>query len=163
MGRWSRYLDDDNDRLPEGMRRIGYDADAEKYTFEDRDGSIWSGAAGATYGELRLLHKAAPPKKSSHLKKHASISLPASPIDEKKRRKAPAGIHPAHRSHSTRTKNEAAAPPYMPPSRRFTDFDQLLGSKKPKEEPESEGLLSAVKRSFSVRKTGPPKPRRGTV
>lgn len=35
----SRY-DSDEERLPEGMERIGYDADTETYTYRDADGSI---------------------------------------------------------------------------------------------------------------------------
>ncbi|TFK70075.1 hypothetical protein BDN72DRAFT_870467 [Pluteus cervinus] len=51
MGRWSQY-DEDSYRLPEGMKRIGYDADTGKYTFRDRDGSIWEGPEGAEFGEM---------------------------------------------------------------------------------------------------------------
>ena len=46
---WSK----DEYRLPEGMRRVGYDADTQRYTFQDSDGSYWEGPAGARYGELR--------------------------------------------------------------------------------------------------------------
>ncbi|KAI2780186.1 hypothetical protein F4815DRAFT_161710 [Daldinia loculata] len=43
MGRWS-YLDTDEERLPHGVKRIGYDADDQEYTFFDTsDGSIWVG------------------------------------------------------------------------------------------------------------------------
>ncbi|KAI0014994.1 carbohydrate-binding module family 50 protein [Xylariomycetidae sp. FL0641] len=51
MGRWSQY-DTDEERLPEGMQRIGYDADEETYTFRDTDGSIWESAPGNKYGRL---------------------------------------------------------------------------------------------------------------
>ncbi|KAI1659476.1 hypothetical protein F4813DRAFT_401530 [Daldinia decipiens] len=41
MGRWS-HLDTDEERLPHGVKRIGYDADDQEYTFFDTsDGSIW--------------------------------------------------------------------------------------------------------------------------
>ncbi|CAJ2509709.1 Uu.00g056090.m01.CDS01 [Anthostomella pinea] len=52
MGRWSHY-DTDEERLPEGMQRIGYDADDQTYTFRDADGSIWESAPGSQYGQLR--------------------------------------------------------------------------------------------------------------
>ncbi|KAI0480737.1 LysM domain-containing protein [Xylariaceae sp. FL0804] len=52
MGRWSQY-DTDEERLPEGMQRIGYDADTEIYSFRDSDGSIWESAPGNRYGSLR--------------------------------------------------------------------------------------------------------------
>ncbi|KAL1702124.1 hypothetical protein EV121DRAFT_210724 [Schizophyllum commune] len=51
MARWSQY-DEDSHRLPEGMTRIGYDADTQRYTFRDSDGSIWQGPEGAEYGEM---------------------------------------------------------------------------------------------------------------
>ncbi|KAL8285039.1 hypothetical protein RB597_002224 [Gaeumannomyces tritici] len=51
MGRRS-YYDTDEERLPEGMTRIGYDADTETYTFRDADGSIWESAPGSRYGNL---------------------------------------------------------------------------------------------------------------
>ncbi|KAI0931229.1 hypothetical protein AcW1_001315 [Taiwanofungus camphoratus] len=52
MGRWSQY-DEDDYRLPEGMKRVGYDADTGKFYFHDRDGTLWEGAEGARYGEMR--------------------------------------------------------------------------------------------------------------
>lgn len=51
MSRFSRY-DSDEERLPEGMRRVGYDADTQVYTFQDRDGSYWESAPGCQYGQL---------------------------------------------------------------------------------------------------------------
>ncbi|KAK3942334.1 hypothetical protein QBC46DRAFT_74042 [Diplogelasinospora grovesii] len=52
MGRWS-HLDSDADRLPEGMTRVGYDADTQVYTYrDDADGSLWEGAPGSVYGRL---------------------------------------------------------------------------------------------------------------
>ncbi|KAI1344212.1 carbohydrate-binding module family 50 protein [Xylariaceae sp. FL0016] len=52
MARWSEY-DTDEERLPEGMQRIGYDADDQTYTFRAADGSIWESAPGNRYGQLR--------------------------------------------------------------------------------------------------------------
>ena len=51
MGRWS-HLDTDEERLPDGMTRIGYDADSQTYTYRDSDGSTWEGAPGNQYGKL---------------------------------------------------------------------------------------------------------------
>ena len=42
----------DDYRLPEGMKRVGYDADTRKYYFRDSDGSLWESAEGNQYGEL---------------------------------------------------------------------------------------------------------------
>ncbi|KAI0118750.1 carbohydrate-binding module family 50 protein [Nemania sp. FL0031] len=52
MARWSEY-DTDEERLPEGMQRIGYDADTQVYTFRDAQGGIWESAPGNQYGQLR--------------------------------------------------------------------------------------------------------------
>ncbi|KAJ6783050.1 hypothetical protein PWT90_01872 [Aphanocladium album] len=51
MPRRARY-DDDEERLPEGMTRVGYDADTGVYTFQDADGSYWESAPGSQYGQL---------------------------------------------------------------------------------------------------------------
>ncbi|KAF2092159.1 carbohydrate-binding module family 50 protein [Saccharata proteae CBS 121410] len=45
-------LDEDENRLPEGMTRVGYDADTGRYTYQDSDGSYWEGPSGARYGRL---------------------------------------------------------------------------------------------------------------
>ncbi|TBU26622.1 hypothetical protein BD311DRAFT_667186 [Dichomitus squalens] len=52
MGRWTQY-DDDSYRLPEGMKRVGYDSDTGNYYFRDQDGSLWEGPDGAEYGEMK--------------------------------------------------------------------------------------------------------------
>ncbi|KAJ4324063.1 hypothetical protein N0V84_004029 [Fusarium piperis] len=51
MSRFSRY-DTDEERLPEGMERVGYDADEQVYTFRDADGTYWESAPGNEYGRL---------------------------------------------------------------------------------------------------------------
>jgi len=51
MGRWTQY-DEDDYRLPEGMKRIGYDADTMRYCFRDEDDSVWQGSEGAEFGEM---------------------------------------------------------------------------------------------------------------
>jgi hypothetical protein len=43
----------DSQRLPEGMQRIGYDADTQRYTFRDASGDLYESAPGSRYGELR--------------------------------------------------------------------------------------------------------------
>ncbi|KAI1370146.1 carbohydrate-binding module family 50 protein [Hypoxylon crocopeplum] len=55
MSLWSQY-DTDEERLPEGMQRIGYDADTQTYTFRDADGSIWESAPGNQYGQLHRVN-----------------------------------------------------------------------------------------------------------
>lgn len=69
MGRWSQYdevrtfslsglsrhdyqnLQDDY-RLPEGLERVGYDADSGKYFFRDKEGQLWEGQEGERFGEM---------------------------------------------------------------------------------------------------------------
>jgi len=51
MGRWTQY-DEDDYRLPEGMKRIGYDADSGRYYFRNSDRTIWEGGIGAEFGEM---------------------------------------------------------------------------------------------------------------
>ncbi|KAK4153565.1 hypothetical protein C8A00DRAFT_43515 [Chaetomidium leptoderma] len=59
MGRWS-HLDTDDERLPAGMTRAGYDADTQIYTYRDTDGSLWEGAPGCQYGNLHRVGPAPP-------------------------------------------------------------------------------------------------------
>lgn len=59
-----RYnYDTDEERLPDGMTRVGYDADTQVYTFRDTDGSLWEGPPGCEYG--RMTKVADGPKPSS--------------------------------------------------------------------------------------------------
>ncbi|KAJ7629042.1 hypothetical protein FB45DRAFT_1029092 [Roridomyces roridus] len=39
MGRWTQR-DEDSERLPEGMERIGYDSDTGRYYFRDQSGAL---------------------------------------------------------------------------------------------------------------------------
>ena len=58
-------LDYDNDRLPHGMSRVGYDERTQIYTYRDSDGSYWQGPPGSRYGTLYRVSKAAAPRLSS--------------------------------------------------------------------------------------------------
>ncbi|PCH37578.1 hypothetical protein WOLCODRAFT_110125 [Wolfiporia cocos MD-104 SS10] len=57
MGRWTQY-DEDEYRLPEGMQRVGYDADSGKYYFRDRECALWEGTEGVKYGKMRMVSHA---------------------------------------------------------------------------------------------------------
>ncbi|KAM4063190.1 lysM domain-containing protein [Hirsutella rhossiliensis] len=64
----SRYshLDSDDERLPDGMTRVAYDADTQVYTFRDAaDGSYWEGAPGCQYGQLTRVSGPSPPPRRS--------------------------------------------------------------------------------------------------
>ncbi|KAK1221639.1 hypothetical protein PQX77_015554 [Marasmius sp. AFHP31] len=54
MGRWTQY-DEDSYRLPEGFKRVGYDADRQKYIFEDAAGATWEGREGEEFGEMKKI------------------------------------------------------------------------------------------------------------
>ncbi|GJJ06170.1 hypothetical protein Clacol_000359 [Clathrus columnatus] len=55
MSRWTQYDElkslcyEDEYRLPEGMTRVGYDADTQRYTFQ-RGNELWLGEPGVQYG-----------------------------------------------------------------------------------------------------------------
>ncbi|KAJ4304869.1 hypothetical protein N0V90_000397 [Kalmusia sp. IMI 367209] len=51
MGRWADR-ESDEERLPEGFQRIGYDADTQTYTFRSASGAVYESESGNRYGEL---------------------------------------------------------------------------------------------------------------
>jgi len=51
MGRWTQY-DEDSYRLPEGVKRVAYDADTQQYTFKDAGGKLYVGPEGTQYGDF---------------------------------------------------------------------------------------------------------------
>ncbi|SJL13204.1 uncharacterized protein ARMOST_16643 [Armillaria ostoyae] len=51
MPRWSQHAED-SFRLPEGFKRIGYDADTMRYAFTDKHGKLYRSAPGEEYGTL---------------------------------------------------------------------------------------------------------------
>ncbi|KAF5311846.1 hypothetical protein D9619_002522 [Psilocybe cf. subviscida] len=59
MGRWTQ-LDEDEHRLPEGMKRIGYDADEGRYYFRDGAGNVWRGGQRAEFGEMTRVNSLPP-------------------------------------------------------------------------------------------------------
>ncbi|KAJ7662134.1 hypothetical protein DFH06DRAFT_1191610 [Mycena polygramma] len=64
MGRWTQF-DEDSTRLPEGVKRTGYDQDTARYTFCDQEGNIYLGPPHEEYGSLTLVGKSSRPP-SSH-------------------------------------------------------------------------------------------------
>jgi len=57
MGRWTEP-DGDDYRLPEGMKRVGYDSDRGRYYFRDRKGALYDGEQGSEFGEMTRVHPA---------------------------------------------------------------------------------------------------------
>ncbi|KAF8808207.1 hypothetical protein BYT27DRAFT_7190354 [Phlegmacium glaucopus] len=70
MGRWTQY-DEDDYRLPEGMKRIGYDSDTRRYYFRDQDGSVWQ---GPEYGEMTRVKAYASPRTQSTSRGYRPLS-----------------------------------------------------------------------------------------
>ncbi|KAF7366402.1 hypothetical protein MSAN_00897000 [Mycena sanguinolenta] len=64
MGRWTQDQEDAS-RLPEGVKRIGYDADSARYKFCDREGNLYLGPPHEYYGALTLVGKTSRPPSSS--------------------------------------------------------------------------------------------------
>lgn len=46
------FCTQDDYRLPEGIKRIGYDADTASYYFRDREGLVYKGPEGSEFGEM---------------------------------------------------------------------------------------------------------------
>ncbi|KAK2595845.1 hypothetical protein N8I77_013638 [Diaporthe amygdali] len=81
----SRYteLDTDEERLPEGMVRVGYDADTQVYTFRDADGSLWEGPPGSRYGHMTKVADAPkPPSNLENIDVEAGDADAPPPYDE---------------------------------------------------------------------------------
>jgi len=62
MGRWT-YQDDDPYRLPEGVTRVGYDADTGQYTFQDEMGRLYEGEPYVQYGKMRPIGRRTEPSR----------------------------------------------------------------------------------------------------
>ncbi|KAF2865232.1 hypothetical protein BDV95DRAFT_587152 [Massariosphaeria phaeospora] len=64
MGRWADQ-DSDEQRLPDGMHRVGYDADTQTYTFQDAEGRFYESEEGNRYGKLWPAGQARPQPSST--------------------------------------------------------------------------------------------------
>ncbi|SPQ22678.1 48f9a77f-bdbc-45b7-8cf8-497a92e24739 [Thermothielavioides terrestris] len=144
MGRWS-HLDSDDERLPDGMVRVGYDADTQVYTYRDRDGSYWEGAPGCKYGRLYRVQPAPLPRPRAHSSSSDSESdseddsdSPNSPknnteknkitTDEKTPHRTQPDPAPAHLSlpHKARLHHHATSPaPQNKPLPDLPDADAI--------------------------------------
>ncbi|KAK6953110.1 hypothetical protein Daesc_005410 [Daldinia eschscholtzii] len=80
MGRWS-HLDTDEERLPHGVKRIGYDADDQEYTFFDTsDGSIW---IGGQYSPLKCISRPEQVVSSSDGSKDEPRNIPSGGVERR--------------------------------------------------------------------------------
>lgn len=69
-------FDEDSIRLPEGMKRIAYDADTRIYTFRDQYGALYRGSPGEDYGVLT------PVPKSTTITRRGAFADPNHPLDD---------------------------------------------------------------------------------
>ncbi|KAK4114401.1 hypothetical protein N656DRAFT_767371 [Canariomyces notabilis] len=81
-----RWDNDDDERLPEGMVRIGYDADTQIYTFRDADGSLWEGEPGCRYGKLHRVSAPTPTRTTANLP--STASSPVEKAEDRSRRQS---------------------------------------------------------------------------
>lgn len=84
MPNYSQY-DEDEYRLPENMTRIGYDADAQVYSYRDACGKLHQGAPGNRYDVLRPVtdephYPTAASYLEAHKEHHNSSSSSSSPM-----------------------------------------------------------------------------------
>ncbi|KAF8153108.1 hypothetical protein B0H34DRAFT_800359 [Crassisporium funariophilum] len=149
-GRWTQY-EDDSYRLPEGFKRIGYDADTRIYTYSDRSGTIYQGAPGAQYGTL------------------SPVPRPTSSVEQSR-----PSAFASNKSHPTNSKNipvNLESPPstfqdILPPSliTSSTQSEKSYVGKGPREQfadaarksalPKMQGVVNNLRRSVtSMRKS----------
>lgn len=69
MNRFTQF-DEDSYRLPEGVKRIAYDADSQRYLFRDRLGQLYQNEPGDEYGVLQPVKCPIPPCRSVTIIEH---------------------------------------------------------------------------------------------
>ncbi|KAI6169076.1 hypothetical protein EDD17DRAFT_1525059 [Pisolithus thermaeus] len=82
MNRFTQF-DEDSYRLPEGIKRIAYDADSQRYLFRDRVGQLYQNEPGDEYGVLQPVECPIPPRRNvTIIGKHRDPSLWEKQSDE---------------------------------------------------------------------------------
>ncbi|KAJ7173096.1 hypothetical protein C8R43DRAFT_915108 [Mycena crocata] len=153
MGRWTQY-EEDSERLPEGVKRIGYDADTARYSFRDREGNIYLGPAHQEYGSLTLVGKSGRPSSSTEDRPEAFASEKSRPeLAVEVPQGSGATFHdilPAHliTSPSSAESRLSASPTSTEPSAgsRFRDAVRRTAL------PAMQNVVNNVRRSATVRK-----------
>jgi len=74
-----QYDSQDEERLPEGFKRIAYDSDSMRFTFQDSNGDLYQGEAGAEYGVLTPMSSLTTSLSHSRPNAFASDSSASSP------------------------------------------------------------------------------------
>ncbi|KAF9224467.1 hypothetical protein BS17DRAFT_808178 [Gyrodon lividus] len=149
MGRFSQF-NEDSYRLPEGMKRIAYDADTQRYAFRDRSGQLFQSAPGEEYGILTPVSTPLPPRRSVTITvlDHTERHDPALRQWSKKPAKTFDDILPSDYITSA----ESGVPP-SPPN---VFYDTLLSGEKFVQAaiPKVQGVVDGVRRRSTMRKGG---------
>lgn len=69
------------------MRRVGYDADTQTYTYRDADGSLWEGPPGARYGKLTQIEGPTPSRRRTPSPPRAKDHAPRESSDQRSTRR----------------------------------------------------------------------------
>ncbi|SJL10114.1 uncharacterized protein ARMOST_13498 [Armillaria ostoyae] len=143
MSRWSQY-NEDSCRLPEGFRRIGYDADTKRYTFSDKRGKLYQSAPGEEYGTLSPVVS-------------TSTTRPEAFYSDRKKPKVSVSTTPAAKTFHDFLPSSAITSPssssgrnsLSPPSARFADAARRTAL------PKMQGVVQSLRRSTtSAHKSG---------
>ncbi|KAF8878105.1 hypothetical protein BD779DRAFT_1555567 [Infundibulicybe gibba] len=142
-GRWTQFTEDSY-RLPEGVTRVGYDADTSQYTFRDRQGKFYVGEPGAEYGTLRPL-SGAPRDPKNKENKALSVTTSGPPA------KTFQDILPPNLITSPSESLEAShARSEISPRSRF------VASVRKAALPKMQGVVHDLRRSVTTARRGPP-------
>ncbi|KIJ61009.1 hypothetical protein HYDPIDRAFT_31709 [Hydnomerulius pinastri MD-312] len=144
MGRFSQF-DEDSYRLPEGVKRIAYDADTQRYSFRDRSGQLYQGAPGEVYGELKPVSAPLAPRRNVTITEHRDPALrkwskrPAKTFDD---------ILPA--DYITAAESGIPSSPPNAWHETFLSSDKLVQAAIPK----VQGVVDVIRRRSTLRKKG---------
>lgn len=142
--------DEDPARLPEGMKRVGYDADTSRYTFKDRKGTLYVGESGSEYGHLKPVED--PTKKVERERPQAFNDLegnerliPHSP--RMPGEAAPMSFHDMIPSNMITS--PTTLPDEKPQSSTFSGFSALVSPTNARQGGPSDGITSPTAAKFS--------------
>ncbi|KAF8835908.1 hypothetical protein BDN67DRAFT_974803 [Paxillus ammoniavirescens] len=144
MGRFSQF-NEDSYRLPEGMKRIAYDADSQRYTFRDRSGQLFQSAPGEEYGKLKHVSAPLAPRRSVTITERHD---PALRQWSKKPAKTFEDILPSDYITSAQSGVPSSPPNVLHDT--FLSSERLVQAAIPR----VQGVVDSVKRRSTMRKGG---------
>ncbi|KAK0205212.1 hypothetical protein DFS33DRAFT_1326657 [Desarmillaria ectypa] len=145
MTHWSQY-NEDSYRLPEGFRRIGYDADTMRYTFSDKRGKLYQSAPGEDYGTLTPVIS-------------ASTSRPEAFYSDRKKTKVSVSTNPAVKTFHDFLPSSAITSPSSSSGRNslspLSPSVQFVNAARRTALPKMQGVVQSLRRSTtSAHKSG---------